>query len=32
VHVRHIMKKLQATNRTEVAYLVNCLNSEETTA
>ena len=32
VHVRNIMKKLHATNRTEVAYLVNCLNSEETTA
>jgi DNA-binding NarL/FixJ family response regulator len=26
VHVRHIMKKLHATNRTQVAYLVNCLN------
>ena len=31
VHVRHIMKKLQATNRTQVAYLVNCLNVEATT-
>ena len=30
VHVRNIMKKLQATNRTQVAYLVNCLNGGET--
>jgi DNA-binding NarL/FixJ family response regulator len=29
VHVRNIMKKLHATNRTQVAYMVNCLNGEE---
>jgi DNA-binding NarL/FixJ family response regulator len=29
VHVRNIMKKLDATNRTEVAYLVNGLNNEK---
>ena len=30
VHVRNIMKKLHATNRTEVAYLANrLLNAEE---
>ena len=30
VHVRNIMKKLHATNRTEVAYLANrLLNGEE---
>jgi DNA-binding NarL/FixJ family response regulator len=28
VHIRNIMKKLRATNRTQVAYLVNSLNSE----
>ena len=32
VHVRNIMKKLQATNRTQVAYLVNCLNGGEATS
>jgi DNA-binding NarL/FixJ family response regulator len=30
VHVRNIMKKLHATNRTEVAFMANCLlNGEE---
>ncbi|WP_246248973.1 LuxR C-terminal-related transcriptional regulator [Chelativorans alearense] len=30
VHIRHIMKKMKATNRTEVAYKINSLfNSEE---
>jgi DNA-binding NarL/FixJ family response regulator len=29
VHVRHIMKKLGATNRTQVAYLTNGLFSEK---
>ena len=32
VHVWNIMKKLHATNRTHVVYLVNCLNEEEPTA
>jgi DNA-binding NarL/FixJ family response regulator len=29
VHVRHIMKKLGATNRTQVAYLTNSLFTEK---
>jgi DNA-binding NarL/FixJ family response regulator len=29
VHVRNIMKKLRATNRTEVAYLANRLLNGE---
>lgn len=32
VHIRNIMKKLKATNRTEVAYMVNDLLAEGTLA
>jgi DNA-binding NarL/FixJ family response regulator len=32
VHVRNIMKKLHATNRTEVAYITNRLFGEEESA
>ncbi len=31
VHVRNIMKKLHAANRTQVAYLVNRLDGVEPT-
>jgi DNA-binding NarL/FixJ family response regulator len=32
VHIRNIMKKLKATNRTEVAFKINKLMTEENSA